>query len=67
LRSEHWVAEIVYVPLETALLKVARSKGCRTADGSGMAVFQAAGAFKLFTGIEPDVDRMLRHFKTMET
>jgi shikimate dehydrogenase len=30
-------------------------------------VFQAAGAFKLFTGIEPDVERMLRHFKTMET
>jgi shikimate dehydrogenase len=55
------------VPLETALLKVARSKGCRTADGSGMAVFQAAGAFKLFTGIDPDVDRMLRHFKSMES
>ena len=67
LHSRHWVAEIVYVPLETALLREARSKGCRTADGSGMAVFQAAGAFKLFTGIDPDVDRMLRHFKSMES
>jgi shikimate dehydrogenase len=65
LRSEHWVAEIVYVPLETELLKVARSKGCRTADGSGMAVYQAAGAFELFTGIAPDVDRMFRHFASM--
>ncbi len=65
LRSAHWVAEIVYVPLETELLKIARSKSCRTVDGSGMAVFQAAGAFKLFTGIEPDVDRMFRHFASM--
>lgn len=65
LSSAHWVAEIVYVPPETELLKVARSKGCRTADGSGMAVFQAAGAFELFTGIAPDVDRMFRHFASM--
>lgn len=65
LRASHWVAEIVYVPLETELLKAARRMGCRTADGSGMAVFQAAGAFKLFTGIEPDVERMFRHFESM--
>ena len=67
LRTVHWVAEIVYVPLETELLRVARSKGCRTADGSGMAVFQAAGAFKLFTGLEPDVERMFRHFESGKT
>jgi len=67
LRTVHWVAEIVYVPLETELLKVARSKGCRTADGSGMAVFQAASAFKLFTGLEPDVERMFRHFESGKT
>lgn len=65
LRPSHWVAEIVYVPLETDLVKIARGMGCRTADGSGMAVFQAAGAFKLFTGIEPDIDRMFRHFASM--
>jgi len=62
LRASHWVAEIVYFPLETELLRVARSKGCRTLDGSGMAVFQAAGAFRLFTGVEPDAERMLRRF-----
>ncbi|MGB7542680.1 MAG: shikimate dehydrogenase [Burkholderiales bacterium] len=62
IQSSHWVSEIVYFPLETELLRVARAKGCRTADGSGMVVFQAADAFRLFTGLEPDAERMLRHF-----
>lgn len=65
LRPELWVAEIVYFPLETALLRQARAIGCRTLDGSGMAVFQAAAAFRLFTGQEPNADRMLRHFRQM--
>ncbi len=58
-----WVAEIVYFPLETALLRAARSRGCRTLDGGGMAVFQAAAAFQIFTGRQPDAERMLRHFR----
>src|SRR6185369_304364 len=62
IEKKHWVADVVYVPLETELLCVARAKGCRTLDGGGMAVFQAVGAFRLFTGIEPDAERMLRHF-----
>jgi shikimate dehydrogenase len=57
-----WVAEIVYRPLETPLLRRAREFGCQTLDGGGMAVFQAAGSFELFTGVEPDRERMLRHF-----
>lgn len=65
LRPAHWVAEIVYFPLETELLRVARAKGCRTLDGGGMAVFQAVGAFRHFTGVEPDAERMLRHFAAM--
>ncbi|KRD49645.1 shikimate dehydrogenase [Ensifer sp. ENS10] len=65
LDPRHWVAEIVYFPLETALLKEARRRGCRTLDGGGMAVFQAVGAFRLFTGLEPDAARMLNHFKAM--
>jgi len=65
IERRHWVAEIVYVPLETELLRLARAKGCRTVDGGGMAVFQAAGAFRLFTGLEPDAERMLRHFRSM--
>ncbi len=65
LRPALWVAEIVYFPLETELLRVARSIGCRTLDGGGMAVFQAVEAFRLFTDIEPDAERMRRHFAAM--
>jgi shikimate dehydrogenase len=65
LRPELWVAEIVYFPLETELLRVARARGCRTLDGGGMAVLQAVEAFRLFTGITPDAARMLRHFAAM--
>ena len=62
LRAEQWVAEIVYFPLETALLKAAKARGCRTLDGGGMAVFQAVRAFELFTGTTPDAERMMAHF-----
>ena len=65
LRPALWVSEIVYFPLETALLRAARAIGCRTLDGGGMAVFQAVGAFRLFTGLEPDAARMQRHFAAM--
>jgi shikimate dehydrogenase len=65
LRSTLWVADIVYFPLETELLRQARARGCRTMSGGGMAVFQAVGAFRLFTGIEPDAARMFGHFKEM--
>ncbi|MGA8114946.1 MAG: shikimate dehydrogenase [Actinocatenispora sp.] len=57
-----WVAEVVYRPLETELLRHARGAGCRTLDGGGMAVFQAAHAFELFTGVRADPERMMRHF-----
>ncbi|MFI5564217.1 shikimate dehydrogenase [Amycolatopsis japonica] len=66
LREGMWVADIVYRPLETALLKQARERGCRTLHGGGMVVFQAADSFRLFTGAEPDADRMLRHFEALE-
>ena len=65
LRRELWIAEIVYFPIETELLRVARSLGCRTLDGGRMAVGQAIEAFRLFTGIEPDEERMRRHFLSM--
>jgi shikimate dehydrogenase len=67
LRPELWVAEIIYFPLETELLKQARARGCRTLDGGGMAVFQAVEAFRLITGITPDAERMRRHFASMGT
>ncbi|TKJ87990.1 shikimate dehydrogenase [Pseudomonas koreensis] len=65
LRKELWVAEIVYFPLETELLRNARALGCRTLDGGNMAVFQAVKAFELFSGVVPDAQRMLTHFQSM--
>ena len=65
LRPGLWVAEIVYFPLETELLRNARALGCRTLDGGNMAVFQAVKAFELFSGITPDAQRMLAHFQSM--
>lgn len=65
LRSDMWVADIVYFPMETELLRQARVRGCRTMSGGGMAVFQAVGAFRLFTSLEADAERMLRHFSEM--
>lgn len=62
LRPGLWVADIVYRPLETELLRAARRAGCPTLDGGRMAVFQAVGSFELFTGVAPDADRMLNHF-----
>ncbi|MUL41764.1 shikimate dehydrogenase [Streptomonospora sp. PA3] len=62
LRPPLWVADVVYRPLRTELLRSAREQGCATLDGGGMAVFQAADAFELFTGLAPDRDRMLAHF-----
>jgi shikimate dehydrogenase len=62
LHRSLWVADIVYVPLLTDLLRAARARGCHVLDGGGMAVFQAAEAFRLFTGVAPDAERMLRHF-----
>ena len=63
LRPDLWVAEIIYFPLETELLRRARALGCRTLDGGGMAIHQAAAAFGLFTGLEPDVARMSESFR----
>jgi shikimate dehydrogenase len=65
LRAQLWVAEIVYFPLETELLRNARALGCRTLDGGNMAVFQAVKAFELFSGVVPDAQRMLEHFQSM--
>jgi shikimate dehydrogenase len=65
LRPDQWVADIVYVPLETELLRAARKIGCRTLDGGKMVVFQAARAFEIFTGHVVDTERMLRHFEKL--
>ena len=65
LRPGVWVAEIVYVPLDTALLQAARARGCATVDGGTMAVGQAIGAFELFTGRPADPARVQAHFRQL--
>jgi shikimate dehydrogenase len=65
LRPSLWVSEIVYVPLETSLLKAARRIGCRTADGGHMNVGQAVRGFRLFTGRDADAARMESHFRKL--
>jgi shikimate dehydrogenase len=67
IQPRHWVADIVYFPRETELLRAARARGCQVLDGSGMAVFQAVRAFKLFSGLEPDPVRMRATFEAFET
>ncbi len=62
LHAGQWVADIVYFPLETQLLRDARQRGCRTLPGSGMAVFQAADAFDIFTRRTADRGRMVASF-----
>lgn len=54
------VMDIVYNPLETALLAAARAKGCPTVDGTAMFVFQAVDQFELWTGRKAPVDLMRR-------
>ncbi len=67
LTPEMWVADIVYFPLETELLRTARLQGCRTLDGSGMAIFQAVRAFQFFTGRPADPKRMKARFDAFNT
>lgn len=62
LRSTQWVADVVYRPVETELVKAAAAKGCRVLDGGHMAVGQAVDAFALITGTVPDPARMRQHF-----
>lgn len=65
IEARHIVADVVYFPLETALLAAAKARGCRVLPGSGMALFQAVRAFELFTGIKPDTAAMQETFDAM--
>ncbi len=65
LEARHWIADIVYFPLETEFLKAARARNCQTLNGSGMAVFQAVRAFNLFTGLNADAARMRATFERL--
>ncbi len=65
LEARQWVADIIYFPLETELIKAARERGCRTLNGEGMAVYQAVRAFELFTGRPANATRMRETFRRL--
>jgi shikimate dehydrogenase len=57
-----WVADAVYSPLWTPLLKAAKAKGARIMTGRELAIYQAAEAFELFTGLKPSTIEMGQAF-----
>ena len=64
VEPRHWVADVIYTPLDTELIEAARAKGARVVNGAGMCVHQAAESFRLFTGIAADIARVRRAFHT---
>jgi quinate/shikimate dehydrogenase (NAD+) len=64
LRPEHWIADVIYTPMETLLIQAARARGARVLTGGGMCVHQAVETFQLFTGLVPDIARMHLTFAT---
>jgi shikimate dehydrogenase len=62
LAHQPWIYDIIYVPIETELLRAAAALGCTTINGVTMVIHQAAVAFGLFTGLAADTDRMRRLF-----
>ncbi|WP_373088185.1 shikimate dehydrogenase [Sneathiella sp.] len=61
LKKSAVVSDIVYVPLETDLLKMARLQGNVAVDGLGMLLHQAKAGFAAWFGVTPGVDAALRH------
>lgn len=59
ITDRHWVADVVYRPVDTVLLQAAREVGAMAAPGTAMAMHQAADAFEIFTGRTADRSAML--------
>lgn len=57
------VMDVIYNPLETKLLTMAKARGCVTISGLSMFVYQGAEQFRLWTGINPPVRTMSRAVK----
>ncbi len=58
LKKDMIVMDIVYNPLETQLIKDAKNAGCITIDGLSMFINQGANQFKLWTGIDPSLEKI---------
>ena len=62
LTPDTWLAELIYFPINTPLLMLAKKMGYKTVDGSTMAIHQAAAAFELFTGARANIKHMTESF-----
>lgn len=62
IRPGTWVADVIYFPIETELLRLARDRGCAVLNGGGMVVTQAALAFEIITGHSASIERMRGSF-----
>lgn len=60
-----FVVDIVYRPVETELLRIAKARGCRVMSGLGMVMHQAADAFEIFTGERADRHAMLTDLQNL--
>jgi len=65
LKPDQWVADVIYFPMATELVRAASKVGCTVMTGGGMAVYQAVRAFEKFTGVTPDAARMKAHFASL--
>lgn len=65
LNPTAWVADVIYRPVETELIRAARAAGHTVLPGGLMAIGQAADSLRLITGLEPDIERMTRHFQEL--
>ena len=64
LRPDTVVTDLVYAPLQTSLLETAQDIGCRTVDGLGMLIHQAAPGFRHWFGADPVIDDKTRAILT---
>jgi shikimate dehydrogenase len=63
ITPQHIVCDVIYTPIETALIAAARKRGCRVVTGDGMCVHQAAASFVRFSGQSPDLRRVHQTFR----
>jgi shikimate dehydrogenase len=66
LRSHHWVADVIYRPVETLLIQHARRAGCAVMDGGSMLVAQVAHSLRLLTGADPSMERIRSTFEGIQ-
>ena len=58
LSEDAIVYDLVYNPLKTELIRIAKRKGIRTIHGLDMLIYQGAKAFEIWTGKKPDIQKM---------